>query len=65
MQHKQISALSSIKIDKYEYQTGEQILPAQQHRIIEKSKISYSPIKKAMEKKQKQLKRMEKYKLKH
>ena len=30
-----ISALSSGKIDKYEYLTGEEILPSDQSRIIE------------------------------
>ena len=29
-----ISALSSDKIDKYEYVTGEDILPSNQHQII-------------------------------
>ena len=30
-----ISALSSVKIDKYEYLTAKQILPSDQNRIIE------------------------------
>ena len=30
-----ISALSSCKIDKYEYLTGEEILPSNQRQIIE------------------------------
>ena len=30
-----LSALSSGKIDKYEYLTGEEILPSDQRRIIE------------------------------
>ena len=30
-----ISALSSVKIDKYEYLIGEEILPSDQSRIIE------------------------------
>ena len=30
-----ISALSSAKIDKYEYLTGEEILPSNQRQIIE------------------------------
>ena len=38
-----ISALSSGKIDKYEYRTGEEILPSNQQQIIEKAKFTYSP----------------------
>ena len=36
-----LSALSSGKIDKYEYLTGEEILPPQQHRIIQEAKFTY------------------------
>ena len=36
-----ISALSSGKIDKYEYLTGEEILPSNQQQIIEQAKYSY------------------------
>ena len=36
-----ISALSSDKIDKYEYLTGEEILPSDQSRIIEEAKFTY------------------------
>ena len=53
-----ISAFSSAKIDKYEYLTGEGILPSDQSRIIEQAKFTYSPIGKAYEK-QKQLKTKE------
>ena len=45
-----ISALSSGKIDKYEYLTGEKILPSNQQKIIEKAKFTYSPLGKAFEK---------------
>ena len=45
-----ISALSSQKIDKYEYVTGEKILPSNQKQIIEQAKFSYSPFGKAFEK---------------
>ena len=38
-----ISALSSGKIDKYEYLTGEEILPSNQRKIIEQAKLTYSP----------------------
>ena len=45
-----ISATSSIKIDKYEYLTGEEILPSGQKRVIEQAKFTYSPLGKAFEK---------------
>ena len=45
-----ISALSSGKIDKYKYLTGEEILPSNQQQIIEKAKFTYSPLGKAFEK---------------
>ena len=35
-----ISALSSGKIDKYEYLTGEEILPSNQRQIIEQAKFA-------------------------
>ena len=37
-----ISALSSGKIHKYEYLTGEDILPSNQQQIIEQAKFTYS-----------------------
>ena len=46
-----LSALSSGKIGKYEYLTGEKILPSYQNRITEQAKFSYSPLCKAFEKK--------------
>ena len=45
-----ISALSSGKIDKYEYLTGEEILPSNQQQIIEQVTFTYSPLGKAFEK---------------
>ena len=45
-----ISALSSGKIDKYEYLTGEEILPSNQQQTIEQAKFTYSPLGKAFEK---------------
>ena len=45
-----ISALSSGKIDKYEYLTGEEILPPDQRRVVEQTKLVYSPLRKAFEK---------------
>lgn len=39
-----LSALSSGNIDKYEYLTGEEILPPQQHRIIQEAKFTYSSL---------------------
>ena len=51
-----ISALSSGKIHKYEYLTGEDILPSNQQQIIEEAKFTYSPLGKAF---QKQIKTIE------
>ena len=45
-----ISALSSGKIDKYEYLTGDEILPSNQRQIIEQVKFTYSPLGKDFEK---------------
>ena len=45
-----ISALSSRKIHKYEYLTGEHILPSNQQQIIEQARFSYSPSGKAFKK---------------
>ena len=53
IERKQISALSSGKIDKYEYLTGEEILPSNQQEIIEQAKFTYSPLGKAFEKQRK------------
>ena len=44
------SALSSGKIDKYEYLTGEEILPSNEQQIIEQAKFTYSHLEKAFEK---------------
>ena len=46
----EISALSSGKIHKYEYLTGEDILPSNQQQIIEQAKFTYSRLGKAFEK---------------
>ena len=45
-----ISALSCGLIDKYEYLTGEEILPSNQQKIIEQAKFAYSPLGKDFEK---------------
>ena len=45
-----ISALLLGKIDKYEYHTGEEILPNDQSKIIEQAKSAYSPLVKDFEK---------------
>ena len=45
-----ISALSSGKIHKYEYLTGEDILPSNQQQIIEQAIFTYSPLEKLFEK---------------
>ena len=51
-----ISALSSGKIDKYKYLTGEKILPSNQQQIIEQAKFTYSPLGEAFEKQTKTIK---------
>ena len=48
-----ISALSSGKLDKYEYLTGEEILPSNQQQTIQQAKFNYSPLGKALEKQRK------------
>ena len=45
-----ISALSSGKLHKNEYLTGEDILPSTQQQIIEQTKFTYSPLGKAFDK---------------
>ena len=45
-----ILALSSGKIDKYEYLTGEDILQSNQWQIVEQAKFTYSLLGKAFEK---------------
>ena len=46
----EISALSSGKIHKYEYLTGEDILPSNQQQIIQQAKFTYSPLGKTFDK---------------
>ena len=48
-----ISVLSSGKVDKYEYLTGEEILLSIKKQIIEQAKFIYFPLGKAFEKKKK------------
>ena len=45
-----ILALSSGRIDKYEYLLGEEILPSDQSRRLEQAKFTYSLLGKALEK---------------
>ena len=45
-----ISALSSNKIDLYEYLTGEERLPSNRQQIIKQANFTYSPLGKAFEK---------------
>ena len=45
-----ISALSSGKIDKYEYLTGDELLPFNKRQITEQAKFAYSSLGKAFEK---------------
>ena len=48
-----ISALSSGKLDKHEYLTGEEILPSNRQQLIQQAKFNYSPLGKAIEKQRK------------
>ena len=48
-----ISVLSSGRIHKYEYLTGEDILPSNQQQIIEQARFTYRPLGKAFEKQMK------------
>ena len=50
-----ISALLSGKLAKYEYLTGEEIIPYDQSRIIEQDRFTYSPLGKAFEKQTKMI----------
>ena len=45
-----ISALSSGKINMYEYLTGEEILPSNRKQTIGQAKFTYSPLEKAFQK---------------
>ena len=45
------SSLSSGKIHKYEYLTGEDILPSNQQQIIEQARFTYSPLGKILKNK--------------
>ena len=45
-----ISALLSGKLHKYEYLTGEDILPSNQQQIMEQTKFTYSPLGKVFDK---------------
>ena len=60
-----ISALSSGKIDKYEYLTGEEILPSNQKQIIEQAKFAYSPLGKAFKKQAKTIEEHSTKQIKH
>ena len=51
-----ISTLSSGEIHKYEYLTGEDILPSNQQQIIEQAKFTYSPLGRAFDKQIKTIK---------
>ena len=57
-----ILTLSSRKIDKHEYLTGEEILPPDQRRVIEQAKFTYCPLGKTFEKQIRKLKIKEKNK---
>ena len=58
-----IPALSSGKLDKYEYLTGEDILPSNQQQVIEQAKFTYSLLGKAFKKQTKTMEHQGKNKL--
>ena len=57
-----ISALSSGKIHKYEYLTGEDILPSNQQQILKQAIFTYSTLGKAFEKQAKTIENLQKNK---
>ena len=48
--NREAAKISSGEICKYEYLTGEDILPSNQQQIIKQARLSYSPLGKAFEK---------------
>ena len=59
-----ISALSSGKIDKYEFLTGKEMFPLDQRGVIEQAKLAYSALEVAFEKQRKAIEEQGKNKLK-
>ena len=59
-----ISALSSGTIDKYEYLTGEEILPSNQRQILEQANLHILLQEKLLKNRQEQFENKEKNKLK-
>ena len=59
-----ISALSSGKIDKYEFLTGKEMFPLDQRGVIEQAKFAYSALEVAFEKQRKAIEEQGKNKLK-
>ena len=53
------SALSSAKIDKHEYLSGEDILPYNQQEVIEQAKFIYCSLEKAFKRETKTIKDQE------
>ena len=51
-----IPSLSLGKFNKYEYLTGEEILPSNQKQIIDQAKFTYSPLRKAFQRQTKTIK---------
>ena len=63
--NKEVAKVSTIrKFDKYEYLTGEEILPSNQSQIIQQGKFTYSTLGKAF-KELRQLKMKKENKLRH
>ena len=54
-QEAKMSKLSAGKIDKYEHLTGEELIPPQQHGIIQEAKFSWYPLRKVLGKQTKNI----------
>ena len=52
--------MSSGKFNKYEYLTGDEVLPSNKQQIIEQAKFEYSPLGKAFKKQVKTIEDQEK-----
>ena len=63
LQKYQLYHQSSSELDKYEYLTGEDILPSNQQQTIEQAKFTYSPLGKVFEKQTKTIEDQGKNKL--
>ena len=61
--NREAAKIQLYQIDKYEYITGEEILPSNQQQVIEQAKFTYSPLGKAIQKQTKAIEVKERSKL--